>query len=76
MTLWASRDGQKVTIHGNINLDVKIQASYVAEFAVTEDALHVKSLWGSLGRLIEEAEAERAASTQPDPVHEPERGGF
>lgn len=72
MTLWASRDGQKVTIHGNINLDVKIQGSQVAEFAVTEDAQHVKHLWGSLGKLIEDAEAEAA----PQPVHEPERGGF
>ena len=61
MTLWASREGQKVTIHGNINLDVQIKGSRVAEFAVTEDAQHVKLLWGSLGRFIEEAEAERAA---------------
>ena len=72
MTLWASRDGQKVTIHGNINLDVKIQGSRVAEFAVTEDAQHVKHLWGSLGTLIEQAEAERA----PQPVHEAGPAGF
>lgn len=62
MTLWASRDGQKVTIHGNINLDLTVRKSQVAEFAVTEDAQHVKSLWHSLGEHIQAAEAERAAA--------------
>ena len=74
MTLWAARDGQQVTIHGNNGLDVQIRASRVAEFVVSEDIGQMRSLWGSLGRLLEEAEQE--AAPVPDPVHEPTRGGF
>lgn len=61
MTLWAARDGQKITIHGNIHLDVKVQDGRVQEFAVTEDASHVKHFWGQLGTLIEQAETAAAA---------------
>jgi hypothetical protein len=62
MTLWASRDGQKVTIHGNNGLDVKVQDSRVQEFGVTEDAQHVQHFWGQLGELLEQAKQERAAA--------------
>ena len=70
MTLWVSRDGQAVTIHGNLGLDVKIQDSRVAEYTVSEDLGQIRALWGSLGKLIEEAEAELGV------VHDPEPGGF
>jgi hypothetical protein len=52
MTLHATREGEKVTIHGNIHLDVKVTDGRVFEFAVTEDARHVKGLWGQLGNLL------------------------
>ena len=58
MTLWANRDGQAVTIHGNIGLDVKIADSRVAEYVINENAAHVRGFWSSLGRLLDEAEEE------------------
>jgi hypothetical protein len=60
MTLWASRDGQTVMIHGNLGLGVKIQESRVSEYTISEATPHLRSFWGSLGRLLEEAEAEQA----------------
>lgn len=60
MTLWASRDGQAVKIHGNIGLDVKIQNSGVAEYTINENAAHVRGFWSHLGRLLDEAEKEAA----------------
>jgi len=58
MTLWANRDGQSVTIHGNTGLSVKVTNSNVTEFTVSEHAGHVRSFWGQLGRLLDEAETE------------------
>ena len=71
MTLWASRDGQAVTIHGNLGLGVKIQDSRVGEYTIDEGIGQMRALWGSLGKLIEEADAEAA-----QPVANPEPGGF
>ena len=62
MTLWASRDGQKVTIHGNNGVAMKLQDSRVAEFSVTEDAQHAGHFAGQLLELIEQAKQERAAA--------------
>lgn len=62
MTLWTTRDGQKVTIHGNVNLNVDVRESKVTEFGVTEHASHMKHFWSQLGREIEAAEAEAAAA--------------
>ena len=59
MTLWVARDGQKVTIHGNINLDVNVRNSGVVDYQINEDASHVRSFWASLGRALDEAEAEQ-----------------
>jgi hypothetical protein len=73
MTLWATRDGQKITIHGNLHLNAEILESSVQGFRVTEDAGHVKGLWGQLGDLIRQAEDE---SRLPAEVHEPQQGGF
>ena len=70
MTLYVAREGQKITIHGNNGLGVRIQDSRVAGFTVDEDLNMMRSLWGSLGSAIEQAEAEANA------VHEPQQGGF
>ena len=64
MTLWVSRDGQQVTIHGNVNLDVKVEKSRVDQFSVTEHQVHLRHFWGQLGALIEEAEAEARAAAE------------
>jgi hypothetical protein len=74
MTLWVGREGQQVTIHGNIGLDVKVQAGMVREFAVNEHASHLRHFWGQLGKALEEAEAE--LNPPPLAVHEPGPGGF
>jgi len=65
MTLWASRDGQTVTIHGNTGLGAVVRDSRVAEFSVSEHVLqHLKHFWGQLGVLIEQAEAESRAAAE------------
>jgi len=47
MTLWATRDARQV----------KVSCTYgPVEFAVTEDAQHLRHFWGQLGRLLDEAE--------------------
>lgn len=58
MTLWVSRDGQTVAIHGNTNLTAKIEGSKVSEFAVTEHAAHLRYFHTQLGSMLDEAEAE------------------
>jgi hypothetical protein len=58
MTLWVTRDGQNVTIHGNVNLKADVRDSRVQDWSVTEHAVHVKGFWGQLGREIDAAEAE------------------
>lgn len=64
MTLCATRDGQAVKIHGNIGLDVRVQDSRVAEYTINEHAAHVRSFWGQLGRILDEAEAELKAQQE------------
>jgi hypothetical protein len=66
MTMWADRDGQKITIHGNLGLDVEVRNGAVTQFAVTDPsgAPHLRYLWSSLGRLLEEAEAEAKAEAE------------
>jgi hypothetical protein len=59
MTLQAKRDGQNITLTGNIGLDVEIRNSGVSNFAVTENAQHVRHVWARLGKLLDEADAER-----------------
>jgi hypothetical protein len=60
MTLWVSRDGQKVTIHGNTGLDVKVEESRVTSFAVSEHYGHLRHFWGQLGVVLQEAEQDAA----------------
>ena len=64
MTLWANRDGQAVTIHGNIGLDVSIQNGHVAQYSISEHAAHVRSFWGQLGRILDEAEQAAKEDTE------------
>jgi hypothetical protein len=47
MTLWATREGKQVTVHAGHG---------PIKFEITEDAGHLRSFWGQLGREIEEAE--------------------
>lgn len=58
MTLHVTRDGQKVTIHGNLGLAVRVENSRVSDFSVSEDKGHLRHFWGQLGRVLEEAEVE------------------
>lgn len=58
MTLHVTRDGQRVMIHGNIGLQVRVENSRVSDFSVSEDKVHLRHFWGQLGRVLEEAEAE------------------
>ena len=56
MTLWVNRDGETVTIHGNVNLNVKVENSRVSEFSVSEHYQHLRHFWGQLGSALDEAE--------------------
>lgn len=78
MTLWVARDGQTITIHGNLHLDVKVQDSRVAEYIITEDPGHLRVFHTALGQVLDAAAAEAAphAGTAPHHVHEAEPGGF
>ena len=58
MTLHASRNGQEVTIHGNIHLDLELKDGLVRQFSVTEDAAHVRSFHKQLGELLDKAQEE------------------
>lgn len=58
MTLWASREGQKIAIHGNAGLSVKVENDRETGFTVSDDLGPMRALWGSLGTLIAQAEAE------------------
>lgn len=62
MTLHASREGQKIHVHGNIGVDLQVHNSQVSSVRITEDAVHVKHFAGQLLRLVEEAEHELAAA--------------
>ena len=72
MTLHVTREGRKVTIHGNSGLGLDLRDSRVFAFTVNEDWRHLRSFWGLLGVMIEQAEAEEVAGI----VHEPQQGGF
>jgi hypothetical protein len=59
MTLHATREGQKIQIHGNIGVDVTVRSSQVHEITINEDARHTEYFHGQLGKLLAEAKAER-----------------
>ncbi len=62
MTLHATRDGQKVTIHGNTGVDVEVRNSHLASAQITEDAQHVRYFWRQLGEHLDAADEERAGA--------------
>ena len=62
MTLWINRDGQNVSIHGNVNLAVTIADSRVSEFSITEHASHLRYFHDQLGKILAEAETERTVA--------------
>lgn len=77
MTLHATRSGQKITINGNtgVSLDVALGSGvgaphivmndgYAQHVRITEDAYHVRYFHSQLGQLLDEAEAERAATSE------------
>ena len=61
MTLYATRDGQNITFHGNLGLDVEVRNSQVQAFHVTDPAglEHVRYFWRQLGEHLDAADAER-----------------
>jgi hypothetical protein len=69
MTLHATREGQKVTIHGNIGVDLKVASSHVSEVTITEEAQHVRNFHTQLGQILDEADAERAQPEAEEPRH-------
>jgi hypothetical protein len=67
--MYATREGQKVTIHGNLGLDVRVANGQVQEFSVTDPAgpAQLRSLWSSLGHVLDEAEKEaREAASEAE----------
>lgn len=76
MTLHATRDGQKITIHGNTGVDLEVRNSQLAGVHIGEDAQHVRYFHSELGRLLGAADEERkAAEQQPDAEHSTPHGG-
>lgn len=59
MTLHATRDGQNVTIHGNTGVEVLVQNSHLTHVQITEYAQDVRHFHTTLGKLLDEADAER-----------------
>jgi hypothetical protein len=79
VTLHSTRDGQKITIHGNtgVSLDVALGTShpcphlvmengYANHVRITEDAQHVRWFHDQLGRHLDEADAERRAAAEAE----------
>ena len=69
MTLHATRDGQKITVHGNVNTEVLVKDGHVQHVRITEDAQHVRFFHDQLGKLLFAAEEERAAAAEPEHHH-------
>ena len=59
MTLHATRDGQKIMIHGNTGVDITVKNSALSEVVVHEHASHVEYFHTKLGELLAAAKAER-----------------
>lgn len=62
MTLHATREGQAIAIHGNTGVDIEVRNSQLAGVHIRENAQHVRYFHGQLGKLLDEADAEREAS--------------
>lgn len=82
MTLHATREGQRITIHGNTGVSVDLalgaghgvphvvmENGYANHVRITEDAQHVRYFWHQLGEHLNAAErelTEAAAGDEPD----------
>jgi hypothetical protein len=62
MTLHASRDGQKITVHSTYG---------PATHAITEDAQHVRHFHTQLGELLDQADTERTSEAARSEVQVP-----
>ena len=71
MTLWVTRDGQKIVIHGNVNLSVRMEHGQVHEWSVHEHYMHLKHFAGTLLEQIKEAEHEAEEAAKPAAEAEP-----
>jgi len=60
MTLHATREGDKITVHGNTGVALHMEGSQLQYARITEDYRHVKYFHSQLGTLIEAAEREAA----------------
>lgn len=58
MTMHATRDGEKITVHGNTGVDVSVVKSQLAWVKITEDYRHLEWFHSQLGELIAAAKAE------------------
>jgi hypothetical protein len=69
LTLEVSREGRMVTISGPLmSQDQIILTKEGPKIVLSYDAMVMRHLWGQLGDVIQQAEAET--------VHEPKQGGF
>lgn len=59
MTMHATRDGQSITVNGNIGTEVHVKDGRVNFVRITEDAQHVRFFWNELGKLLDAADEER-----------------
>ena len=61
MTLWLTREGVNVTIHGNTGVEVLVENSQLRKAEITEHYQHMKYFWSQLGDVIKQAEDEEKA---------------
>lgn len=64
MTVHATRSGQRVTINGNTGVGLLVENSQLQHVRITEDAQHLRWFHEQLGRLLDEADAERATAQE------------
>jgi hypothetical protein len=58
VTLYATRDGQQITLHGNTGVHVAVENSQLLDVTITEHATHLRHFWGQLGSMLEASEIE------------------
>jgi hypothetical protein len=64
MTLWLTREGVNVTIHGNTGVDVVVENSQLRRAEITEHYAHMKYFWSQLGEIIKQAEEEEKTTLE------------
>jgi hypothetical protein len=68
MTLWLTREGANVTIHGNTGVEVLVENSQLRKAEITEHYQHMKYFWSQLGDVIKQAEDEEKAAQEAEPI--------